>query len=78
MSTDPSPAFAGSTDFAEPGSLLVEDQRFALVPDWVIGAELSNAAFRVYSLRLRLGNTSECATTSLARLPDRRPGRPPR
>ena len=66
MSTDPSPAFSGSTDFAEPGSLLVEDQRFALVPDWVIGAELSDAAFRVYSLLLRFGNGSGC------RMPSRR------
>ena len=60
MSCDPSPAFTSSAGFAEPGSLLVEDQRFAIVPDWVIGADLSDAAFRVYSLLLRFGNGSGC------------------
>ena len=58
MSRAPSPAFVGWTKFAEPGSLLVEDQRFALVADWVIGAELSDAAFRVYSSLLRFCNGS--------------------
>ena len=66
MSADPSPAFSESADFAESGSLLVEDQRFALVPDWVIGAEPSDAAFRVYSLLLRFGNGSDW------RMPSRR------
>jgi uncharacterized protein (DUF1778 family) len=70
MSSDPSPAFVGSTDLAEPGSLLVEDQRFALVPDRVLGAEVSDAAFRVYSLQLRLGNTSERSITSPPLLPN--------
>ena len=66
MSADPSPAFSDSADFADRGSLLVEEQRFALVPDWVIGAELSDAAFRVYSMLLRFGNGSGC------RMPSRR------
>ena len=65
MSADPSPAFSDPTDFADAGSLLVEDE-LALVPDWVIGAELSDAAFRVYSLRQRFGNGSGC------RMPSRR------
>ena len=41
-----------------PGSLRVEDQPFAVVPEWVIDSEISDAAFRVYSLLLRFGNTS--------------------
>jgi hypothetical protein len=47
-----------SDDFSGPGSLRVEDQPFALVPEWVIDADVSDAAFRVYSLLLRYGNTS--------------------
>jgi hypothetical protein len=38
--------------------LLVEDQRFAIIPEWVIDAELSDAAFRLYSVLLRYGATS--------------------
>jgi hypothetical protein len=66
MSADPSPTFSESAGFADPGSLLVEEQRFAVVPEWVIGAELSDAAFRVYSLLLRFGNGSRW------RMPSRR------
>ncbi|MGA7688793.1 MAG: helix-turn-helix domain-containing protein [Jiangellales bacterium] len=47
-----------SEDFSGPGSLRVEDQPFALVPEWVIDTDISDAAFRVYSLLLRYGNTS--------------------
>jgi hypothetical protein len=47
-----------SDDFSGPGSLRVEDQPFALVPEWVIDTDVSDAAFRVYSLLLRYGNTS--------------------
>jgi hypothetical protein len=47
-----------SDDFSGPGSLRVEDPPFALVPEWVIDADISDAAFRVYSLLLRYGNTS--------------------
>ncbi len=47
-----------SDDFSGPGSLHVEDQPFALVPEWVIDTDISDAAFRVYSLLLRYGNTS--------------------
>ena len=47
-----------SDDFSGPGSLRVEDQPFALVPEWVIDTDISDAAFRVYSLLLRYGNTS--------------------
>ena len=47
-----------SDDYSPPGSLRVEDQPFALVPEWVIDLDVSDAAFRVYSLLLRYGNTS--------------------
>ena len=47
-----------SDDYSPPGSLRVEDQPFALVPEWVIDLDASDAAFRVYSLLLRYGNTS--------------------
>ena len=47
-----------SGDFSGPGSLHVEDPPFALVPEWVIDTDISDAAFRVYSLLLRYGNTS--------------------
>ncbi|RKS79934.1 hypothetical protein CLV35_0351 [Motilibacter peucedani] len=48
------------------GSLVVEEQRFAIVPEWVIDGELSDAAFRLYVLLLRYGGSSGC------RMPSRR------
>jgi hypothetical protein len=45
---------------------VVEEQHFAVVPEWVIDAELSDAAFRLYSLLLRYGNGSG------SRMPSRR------
>ena len=50
------------------GSLLVEDQAFAIVGEWVITAEISDAAFRVYSILLRFGGTSGCRMPSRALL----------
>ena len=47
-----------SDDYSSPGSLRVEEPPFALVPEWVIDLDVSDAAFRVYSLLLRYGNTS--------------------
>jgi hypothetical protein len=46
------------------GSLVLE-QRFAIVPEWVIDAELSDAAFRLYAVLLRYGQSSG------ARMPSR-------
>jgi hypothetical protein len=40
------------------GTLVVEEPRFAIVPEWVINAEISDGAFRLYSLLLRYGNGS--------------------
>lgn len=38
--------------------LTVEDHRFAIVPEWIIDAPLSDCAFRVYAVLLRYGQTS--------------------
>jgi hypothetical protein len=40
------------------GTLVVEEARFAIVPEWVIDAAVSDGAFRLYSLLLRYGNGS--------------------
>jgi hypothetical protein len=62
------------------GTLVVEEPRFAIVPEWVIDAALSDGAFRLYSLLLRYGNGSGSRMPSrqtLARRPPRvSPGRP--
>jgi hypothetical protein len=45
------------SDAGGPGSLVLE-QRFAVVPEWVIDAEISDCAYRLYSVLLRYGQTS--------------------
>lgn len=40
------------------GTLVVEEPRFAIVPEWVLDAAVSDFAFRLYSLLLRYGNGS--------------------
>lgn len=55
-------------DLGDEGSLVVEDQSFAIVGEWVITAEISDAAFRVYSMLLRFGGTSGCRMPSRALL----------
>jgi hypothetical protein len=59
---------AVAEDFGDEGTLVVEDQRFAIVPEWVITAEVSDAAFRAYSMLLRFGGTSGCRMPSRALL----------
>ena len=49
---------ANTDDLGTEGSLVVEDHHFAIVPEWVITAQVSDAAFRLYSMLLRFGNTS--------------------
>jgi hypothetical protein len=49
------------------GSLVVE-QRFAIVPEWVIDAEISDSAFRLYSVLLRYGQSSGARMPSRATL----------
>lgn len=46
------------TDAGDEGSLLVEEQRFSIVPEWVTDADIPDGAFRLYALLLRYGNTS--------------------
>jgi hypothetical protein len=48
----------------ESADLLVED-RFAIVPEWLLDAEISDAAVRLYAVLLRYGNSSG------ARMPSR-------
>ena len=59
---------AVAEDFGDEGTLVVEDQRFAIVPEWVITAEVSDAAFRAYTILLRFGGTSGCRMPSRALL----------
>ena len=40
------------------GSLVVEDHHIAIVAEWVITAQVSDAAFRLYSMLMRFGNIS--------------------
>ncbi len=47
------------TEAGGPGSLVLE-QRFAVVPEWIIDAEISDCAYRLYSVLLRYGQTSGC------------------
>lgn len=49
----------------ENGGDLVLEQRFAIVPEWVIDAQVSDAAFRLYAVLLRYGQSSG------ARMPSR-------
>jgi hypothetical protein len=46
----------GPVDHAD--TLVVEEPRFAVVPEWMIDADVNDAAFRLYSLLLRYGNAS--------------------
>jgi hypothetical protein len=46
------------------GTLFVEEPRFAIVPEWVIDAAVSDGAFRLYCLLLRYGNGSGCRMPS--------------
>jgi hypothetical protein len=44
-------------EFEDEGTLVLE-QRFAIVPEWVIDAGVSDCAFRLYAVLLRYGQTS--------------------
>ena len=60
---DPRSPTAAAEDAAA-GTLVVEEPRFAIVPEWVIDAAVSDGAFRLYSLLLRYGNGSGCRMPS--------------
>jgi hypothetical protein len=44
-------------EFEDEGTLVVE-QRFAIVPEWVLDADISDAALRLYAVLVRYGQTS--------------------
>lgn len=48
---------ADGEDFDDEGTLVVE-QRFAIVPEWIIDTDISDCAYRLYSILLRYGQTS--------------------
>ena len=48
---------ADDVGFEDEGTLVLE-QRFAIVPEWVIDAPISDCAFRLYAVLLRYGQTS--------------------
>lgn len=48
---------ADEQGFEDEGTLVLE-QRFAIVPEWIIDAEISDCAFRLYAVLLRYGQTS--------------------
>lgn len=56
----------GGRDLTPDGeaTLVVEEPRFALVPEWVIDADINDAAFPLYCLLLRYGNSSGCRMPS--------------
>ncbi len=49
--------FGAQEDFADEGTLVV-DQHFAIVPEWIIDADISDCAYRLYSVLLRYGQSS--------------------
>jgi Helix-turn-helix domain len=68
---DASPVGSPHASIGRPDSLHVEDQRFVVVPEWVIDADLPDAAFRLYALLLRYGNGTGQRMPSRATLADR-------
>src|SRR3954468_18555168 len=53
MSTEAAPA-----DDVDDEGVLVLEQHFAIVPEWVLDADISDAALRLYAVLLRYGQTS--------------------
>ncbi len=62
------PQQAGGTEAAE----LVLEDRFSMVPEWVLDADIGDCALRLYAVLLRYGNTTgarmPARTTLAARL----------
>src|SRR5215218_10545395 len=46
------------TDGDDNEDVLVLEQHFAIVPEWVLDADISDAALRLYAVLLRYGQTS--------------------
>ncbi len=55
-----------AVDRDDSGVLLVEEQRFSILPEWVLDLEVSDAAIRLYAVLLRYGGSSG------SRMPSRR------
>jgi len=59
---DPSQEPAGDVvaeqDTAEQTGQLALEQRFAVVPEWMLDSAVSDTAFRLYAILARYGNTS--------------------
>jgi len=53
---DPAPQAPDSGSDTE--ASLVLEQHFAIVPEWIIDAQISDCAYRLYSVLLRYGQTS--------------------
>src|SRR5215213_8559309 len=51
-------ARSNSVDAGEDEGVLVLEQHFAIVPEWVLDANISDAALRLYAVLLRYGQTS--------------------
>src|SRR3954453_3569354 len=56
MSTQAAPA--DDVDDVDDEGVLVLEQHFAIVPEWVLDADISDAALRLYAVLLRYGQTS--------------------
>ena len=59
---------AKPTDAGTRDGLVVEGQRFAIVPEWVIDADVGDCAFRLYAVLLRYGQSSGARMPSRATL----------
>lgn len=57
VTTTASPVPASAEGLEDEGTLVVE-QHFAIVPEWVIDADISDCAYRLYSVLLRYGQSS--------------------
>ncbi len=57
-----------SEDLGDTGTLSVEPQRFAIVPEWLLDADVSDCAVRLYAVLLRYGQTSGSRMPSRALL----------
>jgi hypothetical protein len=51
-----------------PDDSLVIEERFAIVPEWIIDSDVSDAAFHLYAVLLRYGHSSGTRMPSRATL----------
>jgi len=56
--TSPSADLVAEQDTAEQTGQLALEQRFAVVPEWMLDSAVSDTAFRLYAILARYGNTS--------------------